>query len=93
MTADWSRRFVPAIPLPDGLELVTLRDAGTYITKLPESEQDKEHWRTAIKLLILIGDHGGDPMMARIAMMQALHYGQPAPIAPRKRAKSYRIIR
>lgn len=89
----WSMPFVPAIPLPDGRELVTLRDAGTYITDLTESEQDKEHWRTAIKLLILIGDNGGDPMMARIAMMQALHHGKPAPIAPRKRAKSYRIIR
>jgi hypothetical protein len=44
---------------------------------------------------MLIGEHGGDPMMAHIAMMRALHRHKPeAATAPRrKRAKAYRIIR
>jgi hypothetical protein len=32
----WSRRFDDPIPLPDGRELVTLRDAAEYITGLPK---------------------------------------------------------
>ena len=44
---------------------------------------------------MLIGENGGDPMMARIAMIRALHKHKPkAAPAPRgKRAKAYRIIR
>jgi hypothetical protein len=38
----WSRRFDDPIPLPKGKPLVTLRDAATYITKLPEAEQNAE---------------------------------------------------
>jgi hypothetical protein len=43
---------------------------------------------------MLVGDHGGDPMVPRIAMMQALQR-EPAPAtAPRrKRAKAYKIVR
>jgi hypothetical protein len=36
------------ILLPGGRELVTLRDAGDYITSLPKAEQDIEEWQTAI---------------------------------------------
>jgi hypothetical protein len=32
----WDQRFDDPIVLPDGRELVTLEDAGTYITKLPK---------------------------------------------------------
>jgi hypothetical protein len=40
--------------LGDGLagQLVTLRDAATYITKLPKAEQQAEEWQTAIHCLI-----------------------------------------
>jgi hypothetical protein len=40
---------------------------------------------------MLIGEHGGDPMMAHIAMMQALHRHQSKPTsAPgRKLARTY----
>jgi hypothetical protein len=34
LMADWSRKFDEPIPLPNGRELVTLKDAGEYITKL-----------------------------------------------------------
>jgi hypothetical protein len=30
----WSRKFDEPIPLPKGRQPVTLKDAGTYITKL-----------------------------------------------------------
>jgi hypothetical protein len=33
----WQRRFDDPIPRPRGRELVTLEDAGTYITKLPNT--------------------------------------------------------
>ena len=37
----WQRRFDDPIPLPDGGELVTLEDAGNYITKLPKAERER----------------------------------------------------
>jgi hypothetical protein len=40
MTADWSRKFDEPISLPKGRQLVALKDAGTYITKLSKAE----HW-------------------------------------------------
>ena len=38
--ADWSRHFDEPIPLPRGRALVTLEDAGKYITKLPKAEHE-----------------------------------------------------
>jgi hypothetical protein len=74
---------------------VTLRDAASFIMKLPKAEQQASQWQTAAEVLILIGEHGGDPMMAHIAMMRALNKHKPkaAPVPRRKRAKAYRIIR
>ena len=69
--ADWSRHFDEPIPVPGGRELVTLEDAGTYITKLSRAEHEAPEWRTAIELLIMVAEPGGDPMMPRIAMMRA----------------------
>jgi hypothetical protein len=44
---------------------------------------------------MLIGEHDGDPMMAHIAMMQALqrHGPKAAPVPRRKSVKTYRIVR
>jgi hypothetical protein len=39
------------------------------------------HWQTATELLLMVGNRGGDPMMVRIAMMQALNHGKPPPPA------------
>jgi hypothetical protein len=74
--------------------LVTLRDAAQYIIKLPKAERELPEWETAIEWLMLVGEHGGDPMVPRIAMMQALQRYEPkAASAPRrKRAKGYRTI-
>ena len=37
---NWSREFDEPIVLPDGRELVTLEDAGNYITKLSKAERE-----------------------------------------------------
>jgi hypothetical protein len=34
----WKRSFDDPIPLPRGRQLVTLEDAGNYITRLPKAE-------------------------------------------------------
>jgi hypothetical protein len=51
-------------------------------------------WQTAAELLLLVASRGGDPMMARIAMMQALNHGKPPPaVEPRrKRARVFKVI-
>ena len=91
----WDQRFFDPIILPGRKPLVTLRDAAQYIMKLPKAEQQAMQWQTAAEVLMLVGEHGGDPMVPRIAMMKALQSHEPkAPSRPRrKRAKAYRLIR
>jgi hypothetical protein len=78
-------RFIEPIILPNGRKLVTLRDAATYITRLPKAEHDAEAWQTAMKTLLLVAESDGPEMMARIGMMLALnrHEAKPMP-APRR---------
>jgi hypothetical protein len=40
----WSLKFDGPIPLPGGRTLVTLRDAGQYIAKLPKRQHDSPEW-------------------------------------------------
>jgi hypothetical protein len=69
----WKRRFDDPIPLPRGRQLVTLRDAGNYIAKLPKAEHEAPEWQAAMQALILVATHGGPTMFARIGVMQALN--------------------
>jgi len=69
----WRRLFDDPIPLPDGGRLVTLHDAGTYITKLPKAEHPAPEWQAAMEALILAAELGGPTMFARIGMMRALN--------------------
>jgi hypothetical protein len=62
LTADWSRKFDEPIPLPKGRQLVTLKDAGTYITKLPKAEHTAAEWQAAMEALILVATLGGPTM-------------------------------
>jgi hypothetical protein len=91
----WKRAFEGPIPFPRGRQLVTLQDAANYIVKLPKADRQTAEWQTAAQVLMLIGESGGDPMMAHVAMMQALHRGKPKAASPprRKRAKAYRVVR
>jgi hypothetical protein len=91
----WDQKFFDPIELPSGRKLVTLRDAALYITKLPGAEHDAEEWQAAMQALMLVAEHDGSTMFARIGMMRALHKHKPkvAPAPRRKRAKAYRIVR
>jgi hypothetical protein len=55
--------------------LVTLRDAALYVTKLPKSEREAEHWRPAAILLKLIGEKGGCMLLARMSVVHGLRKG------------------
>jgi hypothetical protein len=67
----WDRWFADPIELP-GKNLITLRDAALYITKLPKAEHDAEEWQAAMEALLLVVEHGGPTMFARIGIMRAL---------------------
>jgi len=45
--------------LQRGRQLVTLEDAGNYITKLPKAEHSAPEWQAAMEALILAATRGG----------------------------------
>src|SRR6266403_5971456 len=47
----WKRRFDDPISLPRGRLLVTLEDAGNYITGLPRAEHETAEWQAAMEAL------------------------------------------
>jgi hypothetical protein len=65
----WDRPFIEPIEWPKGKRLVTLRDAPLYITKLPRAEHDAEEWQAAMQALLLVAEHDGPTMFARIGVM------------------------
>jgi hypothetical protein len=65
--------FDEPIELADGRKLVTLKDAGNYITKLPKAEHEAPEWQAAMDALILVATLGGPTMFARIGVMRALN--------------------
>jgi hypothetical protein len=67
------KQFNEPIPLPKGKPLVTLRDAANYVTKLPKAEHDAQEWQAAMEALLLVAEHGGPTMLARIGVMRALN--------------------
>jgi hypothetical protein len=69
----WDRKFSEPIETPDGERLTSLRDAGTYITRLPKAEHDAREWQTAMHVLIEAADNGGPVSFARLGVAQALH--------------------
>jgi hypothetical protein len=91
----WDQQFFDPIELPGGRKLITLRDAAFYITKLPKAEHDAKEWQAAMEALMLVAEHDGPTMLARIGMMRALHRHKPAPVPAKRRkpAKAYRIVR
>jgi hypothetical protein len=81
----WDQQFFDPIELPDGRKLFTIRDAAQYVLELPNDESALPHWETAIECLMLVAEHGGDPMFPHIAVLQALHRDGPkATPAPRR---------
>jgi hypothetical protein len=52
----WKPRFEDPIPLPRGRHLVTLENAGTYITKLPKAEHQAREWQAAMDCSVPVHD-------------------------------------
>jgi hypothetical protein len=71
--AVWARPFDDPILLPGGREIVTLRDAGDYITSLPKADHSAAEWQAAMEALIQVASFGGPTMFARIGVMRALN--------------------
>ena len=69
----WKRPFEDPIPLPRGRRLITLEDAGNYITKLPKAEHEAPEWQDAMEALMLVVRLNGPTMFARIGVMRALN--------------------
>ena len=70
----WDQEFYDPIGLPGRKKpLVTLRDAAQYIIQLPVAERDADEWQTAMQALLLVVEHNGPTMFARIGVMKALH--------------------
>jgi hypothetical protein len=66
----------------------------TYIRKLPEPEHDAPEWQAAIRASMLVVEHDGQTLLARIGMMRALYPPAESRPTPReRRAKKHKIIR
>jgi hypothetical protein len=64
------RRFFDPITVTGQKPLMTLRDAALYITKLSKAEHDAEEWQAAMEALLLVAEHDGPEMFARIGVMR-----------------------
>jgi hypothetical protein len=82
----WSRPFDDPVP---GLR--TLRDAANHILSLPKAEQELPHWQDAAKAVMVVAEHDGDTMLARVGMLRAMNYGK-KPEPRKRRAKAYKVI-
>jgi hypothetical protein len=72
----WDLKFYEPVQVPGKRkQLVTLSDAALYVTKLPKSEREAEHWRPAAILLKLIGEQGGCRLLARMSVVHGLRKG------------------
>ena len=72
MADNWDTKFDDQIPLPDGGELVTLKDAGEYIRQLPTDIRESERWQIAIKDLSRAVETPAWRLLARRAIVKAL---------------------
>ena len=70
--ASWDRPFAEPIELPGGKKVITLRDAAHYITKLPKAEHVADEWQAAMQALLLVVEHDGPTIFARMGVMRAL---------------------
>ena len=68
----WSTPFDDWIDLPDGRKLITLKDAATYITELPEDERQRHEWQKAARSLIGAAEHPDLIIQAHIDVLRAI---------------------
>jgi hypothetical protein len=71
----WQREFEDPIPLPDGTQLRTLREAISYLAKaVPEFERDTPAVATAAQMLTYVAERESAWLfLARMATLQAVH--------------------
>jgi hypothetical protein len=69
----WEREFDQPVPLPGGPPARTLRDAASYIRKLPKSEHDTPEWRLAVQMLIEAAEDRGPMMFAKMGITRAVN--------------------
>jgi hypothetical protein len=72
MADNWDTEFGDPIPLPEGGELVTLKDAGEYIRRLPTDLRESDGWQVAIKDLSRAVETPAWRLLTRRAIMKAL---------------------
>jgi hypothetical protein len=48
--------------------MVTLRDAGNFIAKLQKREHEAPGWQAAMRALMLVVEHDGQKLLARIGI-------------------------
>lgn len=65
------------IPVPGKPPLVTLRDAGKLIQRLPKAEALSTTWQAAIEALLLAAEERGPLMHAEVGLRKALHPREP----------------
>ena len=72
--ADWHREFDDPIPLPDGGELLTLKDAIEYLAKtVPKKDHNHPAVLTAAIILTNAAEGRDFMLHAQIATLQALN--------------------
>jgi hypothetical protein len=91
----WSRAFDDPIPLPDGGEIRTLKQAADHILSLPARTAKSPHWQLAMHCLIEAAEDREPLLHARVGMLRALNAGKPELklSSRKKRVKAYRIVR
>lgn len=78
----WSKHFDEPITLPNGRQLHALRDALQYISnELPMAEYDSAEWQLAIEALMQVADSEAPPVLARVAIVNALNSEHPKVIS------------
>jgi hypothetical protein len=75
--------------LSKGRQLVAFSDDAPYITKLPKAEHDADEWQAAMEALLLVAEHNGPTMLARIGVMRALNRNVERVFNPSRKRKSF----
>jgi hypothetical protein len=88
----WQQFFRDPIELKDGRVLRSLRDAGEFVQTLPKATLDRPEWQAAVQALLLVVDHDGDTLPARIGIVRALNASNPTK-RPTRRKAARRVIR
>ncbi len=73
----WDSLLPTPIPVPGAKPLMTLRDAGVLVQKLPKAEAMSAKWQAAIEALMLAAEKRGPLMHAQVGLMKALHPQEP----------------